>query len=235
MERNCEENLTFSTNFMNFNEDNSENIEKLTNNLVQVIGEIVSDLKYSHEIYNEKFYSFFVKIPRLSEHFDEIPVIISEKFVKTKNLKSGDIVFLQGQFRSHNNFTKIGNKLLLSIFVKSVKVLENDVHENYINSVYLNGYICKLPIYRTTPFGREITDILLAVNRSYNKSDYIPCIAWGKNAKLSSAFSVGENLKIWGRVQSREYQKKISETEFQTKKAYEISISKIEVGEKSQA
>ena len=138
---------------------------------------------------------------------------------------------VKGQFRSYNNYSEEGNKLILTVFARDI-YLSDDEDEANPNQIYLNGYLCKAPVYRTTPFGREITDILLAVNRAYNKSDYLPCIAWGRNARFSSTFEVGDNIKIWGRIQSRDYQKKISEDEIITKTAYEISVSKMEIAEK---
>ena len=141
----------------------------------------------------------------------------------------GDKLFIEGQFRSYNNFSNVGNRLVLTVFAKKIEKIYDVMDYINPNQIYLNGYICKEPVYRTTPFQREIADILLAVNRFYNKSDYIPCIAWGRNAKFAQQLEVGTNLKIWGRVQSREYQKKIDDNEFITKTAYEISISKMEI------
>ena len=198
------------------------------NNKVQLSGTVDSELIFSHLIYGEKFYLFKLKVPRLSEKYDLINITISERFFTIKEPKIGDIVDIKGQFRSYNNFSNIGNRLMLTVFVKEIEYLESINLINNPNTIFLNGYICKPPIYRTTPFMREITDILLAVNRSYNKSDYIPCIAWGRNAKYAEGFDVGTNLKIWGRIQSREYQKRITDEEFETKTAYEISICKME-------
>lgn len=198
------------------------------NNKVQLSGTVDSELTFSHMIYGEKFYLFKLKVPRLSDKYDLINITISERFFPIREPQIGDIVEIQGQFRSYNNFSNVGNRLMLTVFVKEIEYLDTvDITQNP-NKIFLNGYICKLPIYRTTPFMREITDILLAVNRSYNKSDYIPCIAWGRNAKYAETFEVGMNLKIWGRIQSREYQKRINDEEFETKTAYEISISKLE-------
>ncbi|NLY43468.1 MAG: single-stranded DNA-binding protein [Clostridiaceae bacterium] len=205
-----------------------ENI--VENNIVEVVGTVNSALNYSHEVYGEGFYEFTLKVPRLSEINDYIPVTVSERLIKDMNLKVGERVEISGQFRSYNNYSNAsGNRLILTVFAKDIKILEPDKKVKNPNYIYLNGYICKVPVYRTTPFGREISDILLAVNRSYNKSDYIPCIAWGRNARYSATLKVGENIKIWGRIQSREYQKKISNTETITRTAYEVSISKMEV------
>lgn len=201
------------------------------NNRVQLCGTIVSEPEYSHEVYEECFYSFMLDTPRLSETSDKIRITISEKFLVGGGFCVGDKVYIEGQFRSYNNFSSIGNRLILTVFVKNIEVVGKDDEEN-INSIYLNGYICKQPVYRTTPFGREIADILIAVNRSYNKSDYIPCIAWGRNAKYAENLKIGENIIIRGRIQSREYQKKVNETETETKTAYEVSVSRLEMAER---
>ena len=205
----------------------TENI--LDNNIVEIVGTIHGALTFSHEVYGEGFYKFILKVPRLSEISDYIPVTISERLLKDIELKPGDQVEISGQFRSYNNYSEDGNRLLLTVFARDINHLDNDKKIKNPNHIYLNGYICKSPIYRTTPFGREITDILLAVNRAYNKSDYIPCIAWGRNARYSGSLEVGKNIKIWGRIQSREYQKKYSEDNIVTKVAYEVSISKMEI------
>ncbi len=201
------------------------------NNRAQLCGTIVSEPEYSHEVYEEGFYSFMLDTPRLSETSDKIRITVSEKFLVGGGFSVGDKVYIEGQFRSYNNFSSIGNRLILTVFVKNIEVVGKGDEEN-INSIYLNGYICKQPVYRTTPFGREIADILVAVNRSYNKSDYIPCIAWGRNAKYAENLKIGENIIIRGRIQSREYQKKISETETETKTAYEVSVSRLEMAER---
>lgn len=200
----------------------------LENNKALLTGTVDSELTFSHMIYGEKFYLFKLRVPRLSDNYDLINVTISERFFPISKPEIGDIVRIQGQFRSYNNFSSVGNRLILTVFVKDIEFLDTMCDAQNPNNIFLNGYICKPPVYRTTPFMREIADILLAVNRSYNKSDYIPCIAWGRNAKFAETLPVGTNLKVWGRIQSREYQKKISEEDFETKTAFEISISKLE-------
>ncbi len=197
------------------------------NNKAHVVGTVVSELSFSHEVYEEIFYTFLLSVSRLSDTEDIIRVTISEKFLTGVEISIGTRVAIKGQFRSYNNFTNIGNRLILTVFVKDIEIIS--IEEENLNSIYLNGYICKQPIYRTTPFGREIADILLAVNRSYNKSDYIPCIAWGRNAKFAEKLNVGDNVVIQGRIQSRDYQKKISETETENKTAYEVSVSRLEL------
>ena len=198
------------------------------NNKVTISGTVASEPEFSHEVYEEMFYTFMLDTPRLSGAKDTVKITISEKFLVGDGIKIGDNVKINGQFRSYNNFSSVGNRLILTVFVKDIENLEAAEPAEISNSIYLDGYICKQPVYRTTPFGREIADILLAVNRSYNKSDYIPCIAWGRNAKYAETLKIGDNVIIKGRIQSREYQKKLSETEFEQKTAYEISISKLE-------
>ncbi len=205
---------------------NTENY--IENNKVEISGTIVSEPTFSHEVYDEMFYTFLLDTPRLSEARDIIKVTISEKFLAGDGINLYDTVRIEGQFRSYNNFTNVGNRLILTVFVKNIEKLDTEEPADISNTIILNGYICKQPIYRTTPFGREIADILLAVNRSYNKSDYIPCIAWGRNARYAERLNVGDNVIIKGRIQSREYQKKVSETETESKTAYEVSVSKLD-------
>lgn len=202
------------------------------NNEVQLTGLVDSELSVSHEIYGEVFYSFVLRVMRLSDICDYINVTVSERLLGSIELKKGSFAVVNGQFRSYNNYSDTGSRLILTVFARDIVISDEFSQESSQknpNYIYLNGFLCKPPVYRTTPFGREITDILIAVNRAYNKSDYIPCIAWGRNARFSSNLNVGDNIKIWGRIQSREYQKKISEDETITKTAYEISISKMEV------
>ncbi|MBO7215355.1 MAG: single-stranded DNA-binding protein [Clostridia bacterium] len=194
------------------------------NNKVYVKGEIVTEARFSHEVYGEGFYEMDVMVKRLSGEADVLPVTISERLIEAKQLKIGSIISAIGQFRSYNKQIDGKSKLMLTVFVR--ELLPEDYGKNP-NSVVLCGYICKPPIYRTTPFNREIADILIAVNRAYNKSDYIPCIAWGRNARFAKNLSVGDKIAISGRIQSREYQKKISETESKLLTAYEVSVSKL--------
>lgn len=198
------------------------------NNIITLIGTIVSDKQFSHEVYGEGFYTFDLEVPRLSENSDIIPVTASERILG-EDFKVGQKVIIDGQFRSYNNYENEKNKLVLTVFVKDMKIVEEIDEEQNPNEIILDGFICKKPIYRTTPFGREIADILLAVNRAYNKSDYIPCIAWGRNARFCQNMSVGEKIKIWGRIQSRLYEKKFEDGTSETRRAYEVSISKLEV------
>ena len=197
-------------------------IEK--NNKVYIVGEIVSDARFSHEVYGEGFYEFFVRVMRLSGQADILPVTISERLIEGAALQKGKTLSAVGQFRSYNKLENGKSRLMLTVFVRELTEL---IPEKNPNSVLLSGYICKPPVYRTTPFNREIADVLVAVNRAYNKSDYIPCIAWGRNARFVKTLAVGERVAVSGRIQSREYQKKLSETEVKTMVAYEVSVSKL--------
>jgi len=201
------------------------NINYETNNVVQISGTIIEPLTFSHNVLGEGFYESKIKTKRLSGEYDILPITISERL--SNNISVGENVSIVGQFRSYNKQEADKNRLMLTIFVREIVCKEDFEPQNCINLV---GYICKEPIYRTTPFGREIADILLAVNRAYNKSDYIPCIAWGRNARFVSDLQVGEKIEIIGRVQSRNYQKK-TETEIINKTAYEISISSIRIAQ----
>ena len=198
------------------------------NNIITLAGTIVSEKQFSHEVYGEGFYTFDLEVPRLSENSDIIPVTISERILGD-DFKVGEKVIIDGQFRSYNNYENEKNKLVLTVFVKDMKPMTDETEVANPNEIILDGFICKKPIYRTTPFGREIADILLAVNRAYNKSDYIPCIAWGRNARFCQNMNVGEKIKIWGRIQSRLYEKKFEDGTSETRRAYEVSVSKMEV------
>ena len=195
----------------------------MNNNKAYLRGKIVTKPVFSHEVFDEKFYEFNLEVPRLSESFDTIPVTISERLIDD-NINVGAVLTFLGQFRSYNKQMDGKSKLVLTVFVR--EILKNDDTQNP-NVIELNGFICKNPVFRTTPFKREICDILLAVNRAYNKSDYIPCIAWGRNARFVKELKVGEQLNLVGRIQSRLYQKKLSDDVIETKSAYEISITKI--------
>jgi len=199
----------------------------ITNNQTEIMGVIRDEFAFNHEIYAEKFYTFTLEVSRLSGTYDKIRVMISERLIIDGEYKIGDRVVVSGQFRSYNSTEAGANRLVLTVFAKDIMHCEGDVKNP--NRLYLNGFICKQPVYRTTPFGREITDLLLAVNRSYNKSDYIPVIAWGRNARYAKSLNVGENVRIWGRIQSRDYQKRIGEDEVITKTAYEVSINRLEL------
>ncbi len=206
-----------------------EYVEK-GNNRVYVRGEIVSTARYSHEIYGEGFYEMDVMIKRLSGQADVLPITVSERLIQEKDLQVGKTISAIGQFRSYNKLVDNKSKLMLTVFARDI--VENEENKNP-NSITLAGYVCKEPVYRTTPFNREIADVLLAVNRAYNKSDYIPCIAWGRNARFVKNLQVGDFLTINGRIQSREYQKKFSEDDVRTMTAYEVSINKLSTEEEN--
>ena len=215
----------------------------LENNYLTLVGKVTGEKRFSHEIYGESFYVFNLEIPRLSGNSDIIPITVSERLIKEDTLQEGKKLLVKGQFRSYNSYENEKNRLILTVFAKDIMEVE-DVEEDeenemvkkdtITNEVVLIGYICKKPIYRKTPFGREISDILLAVNRAYNKSDYIPCIAWGRNARFCENLEVGTEIKIVGRVQSRQYEKKFEDGTSQTRTAYEVSVGSMELVEGNQ-
>ncbi len=199
------------------------------NNIVYIAGEVSKEPNYSHEIYGEKFYTFYMDVERLSKSHDTIPILISDRLVTIEKLKKGSLLEVEGQFRSYNNTVNGQSKLMLNVFAREARLIDTLEHINNRNSVCFDGFICKKPNYRTTPFGREITDMLIAVNRAYNKSDYLPCICWGRNARFCEKLTVGTNLKLWGRIQSRFYEKKIDTETVIKKVAYEVSVTKLEI------
>ena len=210
----------------------------LENNYLTLVGKVTGEKKFSHEIYGERFYTFSIEIPRLSGNADIIPITISERLFKEEDLQEGKQLLVKGQFRSYNSYENEKNRLILTVFAKDIMEVEEkeDEEENEMtkkdiitNEVVLVGYLCKKPIYRQTPFGREISDLLLAVNRAYNKSDYIPCIAWGRNARFCQNLEVGSQVKVVGRVQSRAYEKKYEDGTVETRVAYEVSVGSLEV------
>ena len=201
----------------------------LENNNVELVGEIVSDFRFSHEVYGERFYFVDVAVKRMSETIDYLPLLISEYLIDVNKNHIGEIIHVTGQFRSYNRHEELKNRLVLSVFVLEIEFIEEETEEMKSNQIILDGYICKDPIYRKTPLGREIADLLVAVNRSYSKSDYIPCICWSRNARHASGLPLGTHLKITGRVQSRDYIKRHSNGEEEERRAYEVSASRIEV------
>ena len=200
----------------------------IENNQVSIMGKVASGFTFSHQVYGEGFYLVDVLVKRLSDSEDRIPLMVSERLVDVTQDYEGEYIMVQGQFRSYNRHEEKKNRLVLSVFVRELSFVEEEDDTVKTNQIFLDGYICKPPVYRKTPLGREIADLLLAVNRPYGKSDYIPCICWGRNARYASAFEVGGHVLIWGRIQSREYIKKLSENQTEKRTAYEVSVSKLE-------
>lgn len=200
----------------------------IENNQVSIMGKVASGFTFSHQVYGEGFYLIDVLVKRLSDSEDRIPLMVSERLVDVTQDYEGEYIMVQGQFRSYNRHEEKKNRLVLSVFVREMTFVEEADDSIKTNQIFLDGYICKPPVYRKTPLGREIADLLLAVNRPYGKSDYIPCICWGRNARYASAFEVGGHVLIWGRIQSREYIKKLGENETEKRVAYEVSVSKLE-------
>ncbi|WP_124066285.1 single-stranded DNA-binding protein [Clostridium sp. E02] len=205
----------------------------ITNNTVTLIGEIVSGFTFNHEAFGEEFYTVDLAVKRLSEQVDIIPLIISERLLNMNEVSMGSTVEIMGQFRSFNRCGGDKKRLVLSVFVKEIILMDQKFTDyTKTNFISLNGFLCKPLVYRKTPLGREIADLLLAVNRPYGKSDYIPCIVWGRTARYAMGLSVGSRMEIYGRIQSREYEKKLSETEIVKRLAYEVSVSQLEVCDK---
>ena len=200
----------------------------IENNQVSIIGKVASSFTFSHQVFGEGFYLVDVLVKRLSDSEDRIPLMVSERLVDVSQDYEGEYIMVQGQFRSYNRHEEKKNRLVLSVFVRELSFVEEADDSIKTNQIFLDGYICKPPVYRKTPLGREIADLLLAVNRPYGKSDYIPCICWGRNARYASAFEVGGHVLLWGRIQSREYINKLGENETEKRTAYEVSVSKLE-------
>ncbi len=200
----------------------------IENNQVSILGQIASQFVFSHQVFGEGFYLVDVLVKRLSESEDRIPVMVSERLLDVTQDYEGEYIEVTGQFRSYNRHEEKKNRLVLSVFAREICFVEEADETVKTNQIFLDGYICKPPVYRKTPLGREIADLLIAVNRPYGKSDYIPCICWGRNARYASAFQVGGHVLVWGRIQSREYIKKLGENETEKRTAYEVSVSKLE-------
>ena len=201
----------------------------MENNKVTVIGTIVSEFTFSHAVYGEGFYVVDLSVNRLSEQADIIPLLVSDRLIDVTRDFRGCTIEATGQFRSYNRHEEKKNRLILSVFAREVELVEEIEESAKSNQIYLDGFICKEPIYRKTPLGREIADLLIAVNRPYGKSDYIPCICWGRNARFANSFEVGTRCAVWGRIQSREYMKKLSDEQAEKRVAYEVSVNKLDL------
>ena len=203
-------------------------MKETSNNNVSLVGTVASKVEFSHELYGRKFYVFQLEVERLSWQTDIIPIIIPEEYRILPQIKEGKKIYVEGNYRSYNKEENDKKRLVLSVFPSRIEPVDEEKYWN-MNSIALQGFICKPVVYRKTPLGREVADMMIAVNRLYGKSDYIPCIAWGRNARWASGFELGNELKIWGRIQSREYVKKLSDEESEKRTAYEVSVSKLEL------
>ena len=201
----------------------------IENNQVSIMGKIISGFTFSHEVFGEGFYMMDVSVQRLSDSSDVVPVMVSERLIDITQDYEGEYIQIYGQFRSYNRHEEKKNRLVLSVFAREVNFVEEEGDKVKSTQIFLDGYICKTPVYRRTPLGREISDLLLAVNRPYGKSDYIPCICWGRNARFTAGFEIGGHVQVWGRIQSREYVKKLDEETTEKRIAYEVSVSKLEL------
>lgn len=202
----------------------------IENNQVRISGEMTSDFGFSHEVFGEGFYTAQITIRRESGQKDRILVMASERLVDVKRKWIGQSAEVSGQIRSYDRHEGERNHLELLVFASKMKI--RDMGGKKIrsdeNNVFLAGYVCKMPFYRRTPMGREITDLLLAVRMPYGKSVYVPCICWGRNARYAEGFEPGQPVQTRGRIQSRDYQKKISDKEYEARVAYEVSISSLQ-------
>ena len=199
-----------------------------TGNYLHLSGILTEAPVYGHEVFGEKFYYATLSVPRLSGAEDLLPITLSERLMEGASLEVGTPLCLEGQLRSYNKVIEGVGRLLITGFAQ--RLLDPDTEENP-NQVQLTGALCKLPSYRTTPFGREIADLMLAVNRAYGKSDYIPCITWGRTARFASHLKVGDKVTILGRFQSRAYQKQLADGTIIGKTAYEVSVSRLTMAE----
>ncbi len=199
----------------------------MENNVITLTGTVETTPVYSHSVLDENFFSFILRVPRLSENDDLLPVTVPERQIDGNLISPGKRIKVRGQLRSYNKYTQTKTRLILTVFARGIAPALPEDEENP-NEIFINGYICKAPVYRRTPFGREITDLIVAVNRAFNRSDYIPAIAWGKNAVFSEGLEIGCNVMLWGRLQSRNYNKRISDDETEVRTAYELSVTKIE-------
>lgn len=200
----------------------------IENNQVTIMGQVASEFVFSHEVFGEGFYMMDILVKRLSNSCDRIPVMVSDRLIDVTQDYQGEYIQISGQFRSYNRHEEKKNRLVLSVFAREISFAEEENDKMKTNQIFLDGYICKMPVYRKTPLGREIADMLVAVNRPYGKSDYIPCICWGRNARFSSTCEVGGHVQVWGRIQSRDYMKKLEGDLTEKRTAYEVSVSKLE-------
>ena len=198
----------------------------MESNIAELCGIVMSELEFSHKTYGEVFYTFVLGVQRRSGYVDELNVMVSERLIYDNPPRRNQFLEIKGQIRTYNEMAGGKNKLNVVVFAREIYLCEDfGYYENYI---YLEGFLCKIPIRRTSPLGRDICDMMVAVNRMYNKSDYIPCIAWGRNAGYAESLGVGTKLSVEGRIQSREYRKKLEDGSSEMRKAFEVSIVKIE-------
>ncbi len=195
------------------------------NNCCFLCGRVCTPPAPSHSIYGERFYRMEMEVPRLSRQVDVLPLTVSGRVLTRETGACGALVAVEGQIRSYNKMQDGKSRLIISVFARSIQCI--DRYPDDPNRITLEGYVCKPPIYRTTPFNREITDLLLAVNRSYDKSDYIPCICWGQSARMAGRFTVGARVCVQGRIQSRDYDKDLGNGQTQRRRVYEVSVRRI--------
>ena len=196
-------------------------------NRAELVGSIDSAPVFSHSAYGENFYELPLSVCRRSGAADLLRVILSDRLTMDTPISEGMTIHISGQIRTYNETDASGIcRLNIVVFARAIEALDESCrHENGIS---LTGFVCKPPIRRTSPLGREICDLMLAANRMYGKSDYIPCIAWGRSAVFASGFPVGTHLSAVGRLQSREYKKRNAEGDVSVRTAYEVSVIRLE-------
>ena len=194
-----------------------------TSNHVQIRGILAELPRFSHENHDKRFFRFPLEVERLSGTVDTIPVLVSEEVLCAMDLSGGDMVEVSGQIRTFNNKALDGPRLVISVYAEKLTTCEG----NPMNEVCLTGTICKEPVYRKTPLGREICDVMLAVIRPYHRADYIPCIFWGRTAMLAGECCVGDEIMLRGRFQSRNYLK-VLDQHSEKRTAYEVSVMSAE-------
>lgn len=187
-------------------------------NRARLCGTVMTDPAVSHANHGEEFCRFFLSVQRLSGQADLLPVVVSRRTLTENPVQVGDTVTVQGQLRSFNNKSGVGARLVIDLFARSVTA-----GGEYCNHIELSGTVCKAPTLRRTPLGREICDVILAVNRRYGRADYLPCIAWGAIARETAALTVGSPMALVGRLQSRTYSKAL-EGGCEERIAYEVSV-----------
>lgn len=196
--------------------------QMLDENRAVLTGTVLAGPEFSHKTYGESFYIITLGVTRKSGYEDCVPLMMSEKLMCGCDITAGEMITVEGQIRTYNRQYDGRNHLMIVIFAKSWEYVNADSEME--NNVLLEGFVCKETVRRTSPLGRELCDIMLAVNRMYNKSDYIPCIAWGRNAIFAGELNVGDKIYIEGRLQSRKYRKYDENGMPMEKTAYEVSV-----------
>lgn len=199
---------------------------ELSQNQITLCGTLESAPCFSHENHGRKFYRFFIAVQRLSGTTDILPVLAGEDVLRACELCDAERIVIRGQIRSFNNKAPTGRRLIVCVYAQSILLTD----DGFENEVFLTGTVCRAPVFRRTPLGREICDVMLAVNRPYHRADYIPCILWGRLAEQAAEYPVGTRLSLTGRMQSRTYVK-ILDSGSEQRETYEVSVAEAFVEE----